>query len=88
MTDDLKIIKQLEKQIGRKLKQLPFDAIRDVGNIGFSIDEKGQVTGLNLDMIKLTSPILTTLSTLHHLGCYLVQCQKTIGRQPPTLHQL
>jgi ATPase subunit of ABC transporter with duplicated ATPase domains len=49
MTDDLKIIKQLEKQTGRELKKRSFDEIMEVGNIGFSIDEKGQVTGLNLE---------------------------------------
>jgi internalin A len=67
MTDDLKIIKQLEKRIGEKLKKRSFNAILGSRNIGFSIDEKGQVTGLNLDKIKLTSPALTSLSTLHHL---------------------
>lgn len=39
----------------------------DYEGIGFSIDEKGQVTGLNLDLIELTSFTLTILSTLHHL---------------------
>jgi len=45
MTDDLKIIKQLEKQTGVILEQRSFEEIKDIGKIGFSINEKGQVTG-------------------------------------------
>lgn len=67
MTDDLKIIEQLEIETWRELNERSYDEIMDFENIGFSINKMGQVTGLNLDKIKLTSPALTTLSTLHHL---------------------
>jgi internalin A len=76
MTDDLKIIKQLEKQIGRELKQRSFDEILNFENIYFSIDEKGRVTGLNLEQIKITSPTLTTLSTLHNLQRLILKSTK------------
>jgi small GTP-binding protein len=67
MTDDLKIIKQLEKQTGRELWKRRFEDIMNLKRIGFSINEKGQVTGLNLCEIKLSSASLETLSTFQHL---------------------
>ena len=67
MPDDLKIIKQLEKRIGRGLKERGVNEIMGFKRNGFSINEKGQVIGLNLCEIKLTSPTLEILSTFHHL---------------------
>ena len=41
------LIKKLEKEIGKKLSQIPFDEI-EVINKGYSLDENGKVIGLNL----------------------------------------
>ena len=67
MTDDLELIKQLEKQIGRRLIHRTDNEILGLKRNGLSINEKLQVTGLNLCEIKLTIPALETLSKFSHL---------------------
>ncbi|MDQ1354280.1 MAG: internalin, partial [Acidobacteriota bacterium] len=63
---DLERIKQLEKEIGRKLDKREFEEIKKYGHRGFALDEKEQVIGLNLDEIKL-DPVPAALSTFLHL---------------------
>ncbi|MCP4150350.1 MAG: hypothetical protein GY757_21560 [bacterium] len=46
-TKDIKRIKDLEKSLGITLMEIPFDKIVEEVN-GYSVDEKGRVTGLNL----------------------------------------
>ncbi|WP_353570685.1 COR domain-containing protein [Candidatus Albibeggiatoa sp. nov. BB20] len=52
--NDLDIIKQLEKEIGRKLEQISLDKITNFGGKnGYAVDENNNVIGLNLDNNKL-----------------------------------
>ncbi len=53
MLNDLELIKQLEKEIGKKLEKIDFDEVEEYGNNGFALNEKGEVIGLNLDFVKL-----------------------------------
>jgi hypothetical protein len=46
MTDDMAIIKQIEKQIGKELERLPFNEIWRENS--YALDEAGQVQGVNL----------------------------------------
>jgi small GTP-binding protein len=64
MADDMELIKQLEKEIGGKLKQVEFDGLwRDKV---FSMNKNGNVNGLNLDNMKLQKiPLIIT--KFHHL---------------------
>ncbi len=77
MTNDSDLIKQLEKETGRKLERRKFDEIMRYKNIGFSMDAPGNVTGLNLDRIKL-EPFPAVLSKFRHLEkLRLVDCGLT-----------
>ena len=53
MPTDLELIEQLQKDIGIKLAKLEFEVIMPDRRPGFSVDEKGNVTGLNLYNSKL-----------------------------------
>jgi hypothetical protein len=72
MTADIKIIEQIEKQIGKELKPLPLKNIMNLDNNGYVLDHAGQVQRLNLDGTKvkdisilrncfLTVPVSSTL---------------------------
>jgi internalin A len=66
MTSDMELIKQLEKEIGRKLDERKFENIEGETQQGFAIGENGEVVGLNLDEIEL-DPVPVSLSKFHHL---------------------
>ena len=53
MSRDLQIIEKLEKETGKKFKQLSPDKITKVITIGYSIDENENITGLNLFSLRL-----------------------------------
>ena len=53
MTDHLKLIKPLEEEIGKKLERLDIIEIDGSLELGYSVDEKGNITGLNLDKLEL-----------------------------------
>ena len=54
MATDLEIIKQLEKRIGKELKQLELDEIITSIDNGYAVDPHGNITGLHLDKNELT----------------------------------
>jgi small GTP-binding protein len=66
MTKKPEIIKQLEKEIGKTLKQKDFKNIGKIYHKGFAVDENGNVIGLNLDSLKLKR-LPDSLATFHHL---------------------
>jgi len=67
MADDIKIIEQIEKQIGKKLKPLPLEDIRKKN--GYALDNTGKVKGLNLDGTKVKDiSFLSKLGGLTHLS--------------------
>jgi len=66
MANDLELIKELEKKIGRELPERNFKYILDSSTNGFSFDEEGNVIGLNLDRIEL-GPKAAFLSKFRHL---------------------
>jgi small GTP-binding protein len=66
MPSDMELIKQLEKEIGRKLEERKFEEIGNYRNHGYAIGENGEVVGLNLDKIGL-KPVPVSLSKFHHL---------------------
>jgi internalin A len=69
MAQDLKIIKQIEIQIGEELKSLPLEEIMNWRNNGVVIDNTGQVKGLNLDIRKINDiSFLKSLGGLTHLS--------------------
>lgn len=69
MAHDIEIIRQIEKQIGGKLKPLPLKKIMDGGNNGYAIDHTGQVRGLNLDRRRIKDiSFLRSLSGLLYLS--------------------
>jgi predicted ATP-binding protein involved in virulence len=53
MPTDLELIEQFQKEIGKKLERLEFEGFMKERIPGFSVDEKGNVTGLNLYKIDL-----------------------------------
>jgi small GTP-binding protein len=53
MTSDLELIKQLEEEIGRKLKEREYETIMGDNKQGFALDVHRTVVGLNLDNFKL-----------------------------------
>jgi small GTP-binding protein len=67
MTNDLELIRQLEKEAGIELRDISFiEIVTKSDSSGFAVDEKGQVIGLSLVGLKLThAPV--TLSKLIHL---------------------
>jgi internalin A len=46
MSDDLKLVKQLEKEIGIELRRVPLERIGDIGVTGFAADDNWRVRGL------------------------------------------
>lgn len=72
MAADLKIIEQIEKQIGKKLKHWPLENIKNIvimGNNGYVLNQVEQVQGLNLDGTKVIDiSILENLGGLTHLS--------------------
>ncbi|MCP4215506.1 MAG: GTP-binding protein [bacterium] len=67
MANDIELLKQLQKAIGKKLKQLQkADITKSITN-GYALNERRQVTGLNLDNIKLDAEALKCLSQFSHL---------------------
>ncbi|MCP4220349.1 MAG: GTP-binding protein [bacterium] len=65
--EDGKLLKQLQKAIGRELRQRkPNDIARGRYN-GYALDERGHVTGLNWDYLKLDAGALTCVSRFTHL---------------------
>ena len=67
---DLDIIKQLEQEIGKELKQTSLDKISGSYNNGYAVDENNHVIGLNLDKLELlTVPdALLSLKNLQKLS--------------------
>jgi 3',5'-cyclic AMP phosphodiesterase CpdA len=69
MTSDIKIIEQIEKQIGKKLKPQTLENIMNLYNNGYVLDNAGQVQGLNLDGTKVKDiSIIENLGGLTHLS--------------------
>ncbi|MDQ1352390.1 MAG: hypothetical protein QG657_2696 [Acidobacteriota bacterium] len=69
MADDIKIIEQIEKQIGEKLAPLPLKNIRKLENNGFTLDNAGQIQRLNLNGTKVKDiSFLSKLGGLTHLS--------------------
>lgn len=67
MASDLEIIKELEKEIGKKLKKVEFNEIRDDTPLRcYAIDENGNVIGLCLDKSGLNE-IPELIFELEHL---------------------
>ena len=66
MTSDRELIKQFEKEIGRKLEERKFEEIGVYKKQGYAIGDNGEVVGLNLDEIEL-KPVPVSLSKFHHL---------------------
>ncbi len=65
----MEIIKQIEKQIRKKLNQIPLEEIWKWRNNGYAISNTGQVMGLNLDDCQLKKlSFLKDLSGLTHLS--------------------
>jgi len=69
IADDIKIIEQIEKQIGKKLKRLPLKNIMLLENNGYVLNDAGQLQGLNLDGTKVKDiSFLRNLGGLTHLS--------------------
>ncbi len=65
------IIKELEKTIGKKLKQMPLEEIWLSSGNGYAVDDKGFVIGLNLDDCSITGLLfLTQFTRLTQLSLY------------------
>jgi hypothetical protein len=65
----MEIIKQIEKQLGIKLKPVPFKYIMAWQNNGYALDKTGQVQGLNLDNREIKDiSFLKNLSGLTYLS--------------------
>lgn len=70
MANDLELINQLEKKIGRELPERSFEEILKYKTRGFALDKKGNVIGLNLYKIKsgpkaegkLVCPLISLIS--------------------------
>ncbi len=82
MSNDLDIIAQLEKRIGKKLPRL--DKI-DWDSIGYQADNRGRVIGLGLRKFQLTElpeeiVQLQNLQTLYLVDNKLIQLPKEIGQ--------
>ncbi|MCP5048664.1 MAG: GTP-binding protein [bacterium] len=66
MTDYRKMIVQLEKEIGKELKERKFQEIVGFRNQGFALGGDDNVIGLNLDAFGLKR-LPESLATFHHL---------------------
>jgi Leucine-rich repeat (LRR) protein len=67
MPTDLELIEQFQKEIGEKLEKLARAQIMHGRKPGFSVDKKGNVTGLNLCNINL-KPFSTSISKFKNLS--------------------
>ncbi len=56
MSDDLRLVKQLQKETGIELPQIPMEKIVEFGVIGFAADNNGRVRGLAIWAKKLLRP--------------------------------
>jgi Leucine-rich repeat (LRR) protein len=69
MADDMEIIKQIEKKIGKKLEPAPIEKIMRLRENGFVLDDGGQVTGLKLNDKEIADiSFLRGLAGLTHLS--------------------
>jgi Leucine-rich repeat (LRR) protein len=66
MSDDLKLVKQLEKEIGRNLVKRDIERIIESNQQGYALDEHKNVVGLNLSGFKLLG-LPKSLSFFRHL---------------------
>ncbi len=66
MPTDLELIEQFQKEIGKELEKLARAQIMPGRKPGFSVDKKGNVTGLNLFKIEL-GHLSTSISKLKNL---------------------
>jgi hypothetical protein len=75
MTNDLDLVKQLEKEIGIKLKQVPLEMIGKKPLTAFAKDDNGNVKGLSIFKVKLTGvpAVLTKFQKLEKLFLYDTQ---------------
>ncbi len=62
---ELKMIKELEKEIGKKLGEISFEKITQETKAGYAFDKRGDIVGLNLDKMKLKSVPLCLLKFKH-----------------------
>jgi internalin A len=79
MADDMDIIKQIGKQIGKKLKPKPLEEIMLTAK-GFTVDKTGQVKGVNLRSTNITD--LTPLCALTNLKNLSLQYNKISDLTP------
>jgi small GTP-binding protein len=72
MANYIEHIKVLEKEIGEKLKEISLDKLDEMMQIGFSLNEKNEIVGLNLDGIKMNSlpGSISELTNLERLSLY------------------
>ncbi len=75
MTNDLDLVKQLEKEIGKKLKQVPLKKIGKGAITAFAKDDNGNVKGLSIFKVKLTGvpAVLSKFQRLEKLVLYDTQ---------------
>jgi internalin A len=66
MKTDLELIKELEKELGRKIYESKFEDIEKSSEHSFATDEKGKLVGLFLIGVKL-DPVPASLSKFRHL---------------------
>jgi Leucine-rich repeat (LRR) protein len=84
---DLDIIKQLEQEIGRKLRQISLDKVTSWNKEnGYAVDENNNVVGLNLDYSGLFT-IPNALINLKNLQRLSIVSNK-IAELPTTFAQL
>jgi Leucine-rich repeat (LRR) protein len=69
MANDLDIIKELEKTVGRKLEPIPLEKIMNCDSQGYALDADGFVIGFNLNKCDITNLLfLTQFIRLTHLN--------------------
>jgi internalin A len=67
MSNDLMILKELEKEIGTQLPQRDQDEIRESMNLGYAVDDRGYVVGVSFSGIKNLNRIPETLLKFNRL---------------------
>jgi hypothetical protein len=72
MTNDLDLVKELEREIGIKLKQVPLKKIGKGAITAFAKDDNGHVKGLSIFKVKLTGvpAVLSEFKRLEKLVLY------------------
>ncbi len=75
MTNDLDLVKQLEKEIGKKLKQVPLKEIGKKAITAFAKDDNGHAKGLSILSVKLPRlpAVLSKFQRLETLVLYETQ---------------